>query len=192
MNHSYQELKQEYLKIKEEENAGMTAFHEWFNNAELRDSTPPPRDDIVLCSRNMALLYVSAGLCLCGEDKLIEEFKTHLFIVEAYARKVFVNSASIYVLLQIALCDTALSVSNYLELFVPDLIINQKTNETEEFVNYVIKISNRLLKTNYRWYGKALIESSIKALQSEKFFLTPNKEECIGILAEELQKYNCD
>lgn len=189
MNYSKKKLKKEYLKIKANEKVGFAAFCAWYDNEELRFSTPPPRDDIVLCSRNMALLYVSAGLYVYFKKKFICEFNRYLVVVKGYAGNVFINPASVYVFLQIALCDVSPYVKDYLNKFMPNFITDQKSSEIQAFVDYVIKISNRLLETDYSWYGKALIESSIEALRSERFFLSPNKDEYVDILTGELQKY---
>lgn len=185
MNYSYDELKQEYLKIKCEEKSSMAAIQEDGDNI-------PVRDNIAICSRNMTLFYLSAHLCLYDENEFSEDFKIYLFIVEAYARSVFISLASVCLFIKTALCDTPSSIYNYIKLFTPDLITNKKSGETQALVNYIIKLSNHLLKTNYKWYGKALIQSTIDVLQSYKFFTAPNKRGYIKTLTEKLKKYKGD
>lgn len=140
----------------------------------------------------MILLYLSSCLCLYDEKAYSDDFKIYLFLVEAYAKQVFHHSDSVYIFLQTALCDSASSVNHLVTLFMPDFVIDTKTNETDLFVKYIIKISNRLLKIDDTWYGKMLIENVMEALQSERFFLTSKNEELINRLTNELEKYNDD
>lgn len=189
MKKSYQKLQQEYAKLKQEENAAMANLDEWLKHHTTKRETPPQRDPILLCSRNMAFLYLSA--CLCLKDETFgEKFKIHLYIVEAYAKQVFRRQDSVYLFLQIALCDIVPSVEPTIQLYMPDFIINAKTSETQTFIRYVMKLSNHLRKTSYPWYGKALLKSTIIALRSERFFITSNKTTFINRLMKELQTYN--
>lgn len=189
MKKSYQKLQQEYAKLKQEEKSERADLDEWLKHHMTKRETPPQRNPILLCSRNMAYLYLSA--CLCQKDgSFSEKFKIHLYIVEAYAKQVFRRQDSVYLFLQIALCDIGPSVKSTVKLYMPDFIVNAKISETRAFIDYVIKLSHHLRRTVYPWYGKALIKSTIIALRSERFFITSNKEAFINRLTQELRKYH--
>lgn len=192
MDSAYQNLIQEYSKLKnEEQQESVSVFSDPFKVIDPLESFMQSRnDDIVLCSRNMALLYLSARLCQYNIKSNIHTFENNLLSAEACAKKVLDKKYSVYIFIKIALCDTASFADSYLALLKPKFMLIRNLTEAETLIHYILKLSQNLYSSSYSWYGKKMVKNTIHLLQSQKVPVSANKAKLLTSLKTEYKKYH--
>lgn len=106
MNSLKEIIKQEYLKLKDEEmQADIAVLSDPFKIIDPSEAFQKSRnEDMVICARNMAMLYLATRLCKYDKS-YFKEAENLLLAVNACFDKVLDKQYTKYILLKIALCD---------------------------------------------------------------------------------------
>ena len=184
-------IKQEYLKLKDEEmQSDIAILNSPFKVIDPLEAFQQSRnEDTVLCARNMAMLYLVARLCKYDKSYL-KEAENLLLAVNACISKVLDKQYTKYIFLKIALCDAEPTLDEHIStISKPKFLMFKIISDTDDLSNYILRISNTLLSSNYKWYGKKFLKNAVQILQAEKFKSVSNKEKVKKSIECELKKY---